>query len=41
MHCQLFRGGSRISGKEVHVYIGVCMWRGRGGFALLILSHVS
>ena len=22
MHCQLLRGGSRISGKEVHVYEG-------------------
>ena len=29
----LFRDGSRISGK------GVCMHKGRGGFALLILSH--
>ena len=29
------RGGSRISGMGVHVYKGV------GGFALLILSHFS
>ena len=29
--------GSRISGKGVHMYKGVCVW----GYALLILSHFS
>ena len=32
-------GGSRISGKGVHMYKGVCVWGGWGGggwFALLI-----
>ena len=35
-----FRGGSRISGKEVHMYKGVCVCVGGGGegLALLILS---
>ena len=36
LHC--VRGGSRISGKEVHIYNGM---GGVGGFALLILSHFS
>ena len=30
------RGGSRISGKGVHMYKGVCVWGGGGGGGCLL-----
>ena len=36
---QYSRGGSRISGKGVHMYKCVCSGRGVGEFPSLILSH--
>ena len=39
--CICYRGGSRFSGKGVHMYKGMCVCVGGGGFALLVLSHFS